>query len=302
MNEIDFEELDRAVNSLNTQSQPTPDSTPVPTPQAVSADTAIPVASPAVTVPVAATPAPVAPRPATGRFMDMVHPSADMRTAVVPRPTPMATPITQSNESPQSNSIPAPEVPSSPFLPDAQVEKRPLGAFATYTPSSSIDQQPTATAPETPSEDLSYQGTSSLGQDLGQDLLTDQAEVEQATLPPELHTDVLDIESNEEVAPAIETSPQTSVEQPTVSTVVTPQEPVSSDPVATFGGSIPQQYTEKPVEQPADSQITPVFDAHAFTQPPKKKNGWLVVLWIFLLILLGAGAGAAIYFYVLPLL
>jgi flagellar basal body-associated protein FliL len=33
-----------------------------------------------------------------------------------------------------------------------------------------------------------------------------------------------------------------------------------------------------------------------------KKHGWLIALWVFLLVILGAGAGAAIYYFVLPLL
>lgn len=45
-----------------------------------------------------------------------------------------------------------------------------------------------------------------------------------------------------------------------------------------------------------------IYDTEAFTQPPvakKKKSALWIVLWVALLVLLGAGAGAAVYFFVL---
>lgn len=290
MNEIDFEELDRAVNSLNAQPQAV---SITPTPQVAETKSSVqstPMSG--VQSPQAVTPAPpIAPRPSTGRFMDMVHPSADMRTAVAPRETVSTPPVVQAPTSSTDVEASAPEAVSSPFLPDAQVEKRPLGAFTTPLQSATIDK---------PTVEPSYEAIVP-DQEPVEAEVSEQAEIESALLPPELHTDLLDIESNEDAVEEITPSVDMVSPEPVVESVSKPA-PAVSDPVATFGGSIPQQYTEKPAEQPIETHTAPVFDAHAFSQPPKKKNGWLVVLWITLLILLGAGAGAAIYFYVLPLL
>ena len=69
--------------------------------------------------------------------------------------------------------------------------------------------------------------------------------------------------------------------------------------------SITQQYAESPSTGDAPA-TTSIFDTDAYKKPlahPKKKSsGWLVVLWIAVLLIVGAGAGAAVYFYVLPLL
>ena len=105
MQDIDFDELDRAVNSLiNPADSPAAQSVPVPQerpvmpepvaasapaqsePRVVAEDRNI---QPVVTMP--------SQRPSTGRFMDVVHPSSDMRTAsqgrsMTPRP---AQPIQQ---------------------------------------------------------------------------------------------------------------------------------------------------------------------------------------------------------------
>ena len=146
MQDLDFEELDRAVNSLNMNktnpSNPSAATSVVPTPS-------MPVIS---QTPVSVTP-PIE-RPTTGRFMDVVHPSSNMRsnTPVIPeRPNPqiIQTPVLKpvlntpqpvkpkdldlekinSDINRTLNQQPANNVADSPFLPDAKVDKRPLGAF-----------------------------------------------------------------------------------------------------------------------------------------------------------------------------
>jgi len=64
--------------------------------------------------------------------------------------------------------------------------------------------------------------------------------------------------------------------------------------------SIPQQYTEKTSPKTETSQIYENNETYKQTLMPAKKNtGWLWVIWIILLILVGAGVGAAVYFFVL---
>lgn len=305
MQDIDFDELDRAVNSVT---KPTAASSPD------SESTSVPVSRPKPTV--AATPPAV--RRSSGRFMDVVHPSSDMRGASVPErsaprdvpvkptfeetlvskpaaPTPAEipepapivnapstdwpdpldfqgfsleeTPVMPSPTPPPKPVAPKPETPAepleSPFLSDAKVEKRPLGAFSsTDEPTSSDDKEPE----ETP-------------------LLEAPDEVELLEAENEI-TPPKPVEETPEVKSEPEPAPQ-------------PVEDIPQGPT-----SITQQYKEQPstVEQTSGA----IYDTESYHQPlvhaPKKKSGVLVVVWIAALILVGAGAGAAVYFFVLPLL
>lgn len=69
--------------------------------------------------------------------------------------------------------------------------------------------------------------------------------------------------------------------------------------LATNNGSITQQY--KSEDKTQSEEITPVFDTDSYHKPlthvKKKKSGWLSVLLITLLVILGAGAGAAMYIF-----
>jgi len=102
-----------------------------------------------------------------------------------------------------------------------------------------------------------------------------------------LQGDVLSIETKESDAEVV---PEVPVTQPT---------PTINAPVA-----IAQQYVEK--AQTPEVESGAIFDTDAYQQPATTgkahHSGWMTVLWIFLLIILGAGAGVAIYTYVLPLL
>lgn len=291
MNDIDFDELDRAVNSLANQSDgkapgPAPSSTPQPAP--VTAEPAMPsqVSEPSTPAPASSS----APRPDTGRFMDVVHPSSDMRSSinVPPRaPSREAAPIQpptrpSSVEETATPASPATESPS-PFLPDAKVDKRPLGAFADTTPAPVEEPTPpTDPVPPLPTEQSS----------------SDQPTVNDTPLPRELQDDLLLVETNEETP----TTPQESAVAGPES--VASEKPEDSSPsMPNQPTSILQQYVEKN-DAPA-APTTSIFDVQNYQKTvgaKKKKSGWLVVLWIVLLIVLGAGAGAAIYFYVLPLL
>lgn len=283
MSDIDYDELDRAVNSL--ANQPINGSSQLATSSQTSQTTAssspdnissAPQAKPDTQA--------VASRRSSGRFMDVVHPSSDMRPVTVPpRTTSREASSLQSPERAQvqpdvpakdlqTSSLAEPTIPvvvDSPFLPDTKVEKRPLGAFTDVEA-----QKPT-------SPDFSIKPVAELDRPIESD----------TPLPRELQDDLLTVETNEE-APTSQTveSEKTTASQP------------NSAPIAP--ASILQQYVEKAdkVEPPTTS----IFDVGNYQKTvgskKKKKSGWLVVLWILLLIIAGAGAGAAVYFYVLPLL
>ena len=73
MQDIDFDELDRAVNSVSTADVPVSESVPVAVNSGThAAEVHAPTTSPSSTPAV---------RPTTGRFMDVVHPSSAMRGA-----------------------------------------------------------------------------------------------------------------------------------------------------------------------------------------------------------------------------
>lgn len=290
MQDIDFDELDRAVSSASApKTAPVADAS-VSESVAVTTNSS-PAAAPAPTPPAA--------RRSSGRFMDVVHPSSDMRSAPVPErsrprePEAPAVPERPSTDwpdpldfhgftgdepektadTPSDVSVPESAAPlESPFLSDAKVEKRPLGAFSS------------AEMPAVPPADTSEQ---SLLEAPDEELLTSTT----------AETPVVETPTPE---PAPEETPTEEVPQPVVSS--TP-EPVPA-PEPTGPTSITQQYKEQP--STSDQPSGAIFDTETYHQPlshtPKKKSGALVIIWILALILVGAGAGAAVYFFVLPLL
>jgi hypothetical protein len=299
---------------LGEKNQPTTVANPViELPSVEPAAAPVSVTTPSISVaPTVSATQPLATRRSSGRFMDVVHPSSDMRNSFVPQrpvahdaltvqPPVQAVPVpAQSVETqPDTQSWPDPldfqalsneidnspvaavenhddsddsEPLESPFIADAKVEKRPLGAFTdTSSPDPAIDEPQ---LPQQPAE------VSELDTDIPID--TD------APLPAELQEDLLLLEAGENTT--AKPTPTEVVPQP----VAVPAETTS----------IPQQYVEQPStgDQPAGS----IFDTDSYHKPiahPKKsKSGWMMLVWIILLIILGVGAGAAFYFYVLPLL
>lgn len=356
MKDLDFDELDRAVNSLmsnagsDTSSEPKEKVVTIPTtvathdaPQPSSATTS-PTTS---TQPDAAAPTDSMRSPASlaarrgGRFMDVVRPSSNMAptapnrvsregvpiaaptapTATLPEPvtthepgttpevdqeapnvsswpdpldfhkdttaaadsTATATATAQPAETSSVESSDAQDPLQSPFLADAKVDKRPLGAFAA-SPNVAVDAF--AAPPTTPDQPAATDETTQ----------SEQQPVTPPTpavLPDELKSDIVAIESDDG-AVEIEKTEVTATIQPSV-------QPAAAATVSLGTTSIKQQYQEEPSTTPVEH--APIYDSEPYhqplTHPAKKKSGWLVVLLIFLLLILGAGAGAAIYFYVL---
>lgn len=296
MKDIDFDELDRAVHSATNGGNSKSDDNTRSEPAPVDNESITPASSP-VRPPVS-----LATRRSSGRFMDVVHPSSDMRTKVggtnssaddihisvrknvatnEPEnvstdsgeeswPDPIDFQEEHVNEKSEDKTADLADMSplESPFLTDTKVEKRPLGAFSDDAPieseeSKDVLEEVSDIFEEEPSEELPEPIEKKDG----------VVEEDELLLLPE--------------------SPDSEKEEPAVE-VEQPIGPVS----------ITQQYTEQP--STAEQSSTMIFDTDEYKKPlahPKKKgSGWLIILWIIILLVVGAGAGAAIYFYVLPLL
>lgn len=342
MKDIDFDELDRAVNSLIGG---TPDAPAAVVPEIASTATPVEPTIPPVSVPVRSTPIvpaePLAARRASGRFMDVVHPSSDMRSstpvtamttvntpanvpeaapaaavapivsavadapAAVPAPAPIAPMInTPSDEDGDITKI-ADEITASmtqdpvaplesPFIADAKVEKRPLGAFsadsalAASVIAVASPSEPTPVA--TPAPEPLTPPSSAPEVPLAAPATSEKPTETDTPLPAELQNDLLSIESNETASASTPEAQFVPPAAPSTDVVPTPT-------------SITQQYTEVP--STGDKPTTTLFDSAAYKKPTgkaKKRSSWFVILWILLLIIVGGGIGAAVYFFVLPML
>jgi len=174
----------------------------------------------------------------------------------------------------QNNNAPI----DSPFLSGTKVDKRPLGAFSGDQKSSELENKPL---------DISSYNSNPL-------------------LPAELQDDLLLIESNSAAQPDDEPKEKPVIESlpdtPAVPVVpILPIAPVTIETKPVTTTSITQQYKEQP--NSGDQKTGAIFDTNSYHKaltPTKKKSGWLWVLWIVLLLIIGAGSGAAVYFLVLP--
>lgn len=163
---------------------------------------------------------------------------------------------------------------TTPFIVDAKVEKRPLGANSTEHVVAD-----SAAFELSGNNDDAVSSASELDEDRTPDI----------ELPKELDADIASIESTN-VVPATPVSPAAGRATPTV--------PVET--IVPGGGSIPQQYTEQ--KSTGDQTNGSIYDTANYHQPidavaPKKKSSSLKwVIWVLVLLIIGAIAGAA-YFY-----
>lgn len=389
MKEFDFDELDKAVNSLmgdvnkpavspapepataspvsTTESvqvsdQPvaTPDSSvPVASESAVATDMQQPVAS--APTPPSSSPAPIAQRTG-GRFMDVVHPSSDMKAApaiVVPSregisiqpPAPtnlpagtkaindvIASPVKQiesrpvatddepvepeanvSTEAEPASSPESTEPWSSPFLPDTQVEKRPLGgvpdtsgtglseAIAAELAKAHPDTEPTSVPEETvPSAEPASPAAAPTSSALAPNLESDDSSTASESTKPELDLQLAP-QFDEKIVPAELDNDLVAIESGKASLSGETSEPVtaqdSTPSIAASAvlstSSIPQQYSE--TASSGDASHTPIYDNEAAHQPlnhpAKKKKGWVLILFIVIIILVGGALGGAAYYF-----
>ena len=307
MSDIDFDELDRAVNSLisNTPKSDAVASPAAPVPDAIPVSAPSPASEPSqVTINQPAMAQSLAGQRSSGRFMDVIHPSTDMRSSVV-TPSPVTNPVRTSSpvasRAPISDftraSAPALQPTAmepiaepvlepvtdnaaakpleSPFISGAKVEKRPLGTFSDEPPAPTVELTPSGEVEEKPVDVP----------------VTESSEQMNSVLPEELQGDLLKIESG-----------NSGADIPTAAPVPAETPAFESDP--TGPTSIVQQYKEQPAA--TDQKTGPIYDTNVYHKPlapeGKKKSGWMWIIWIILLLAVGIGAGAITYFYVLPLI
>jgi len=317
MSDIDFDELDRAVNGvLGTNDTPTP--TPsTPAASVPAQETPVEPVSEATTItrvertqlsPVSSIPKPAAStapaaRRSSGRFMDMVHPSSDMRSRNADTPVavkPEATPVQQADVIDYSQSTAWNEPLESPFLPDAKVEKRPLGGGeATNNEAASIV------------DSFDFQGLLDEPEEELLEAPEPQERIEATALPDPIDFAAAKAVSDEIEAKSfeVEEEPVKVEETPVEITpeIIEPQpvaeapQPVVEEPIGPT--SITPQYKEQASSNQESGAMYDTESYHqAVTVPVKKKSGWFTVVLILLLVVLGAGGGFAVYTYVLPML
>lgn len=182
---------------------------------------------------------------------------------------------------------------TSPFLPDTKVEKRPLGSGNDMLAllEEPEDEESVKEEPK-PHEDKTVHDPSDQLPALPKDV--------EPLLPEELQGDLMAVESDTHMGlPKTETShPETKKPEPIASTASESSSSTEPSQAPVGPASIPQQYREEP--STGDQQNGGIYDTETYHQPlahaAKKKSGWMWVLWIIVILLVGAGSGAALYF------
>ena len=349
MKDIDFDELDRAVNSLMSTAPgdetpasedsiaqvvtPVPDTTTIgmdmPQPEVVVSEPPLaPVIHDESELSQTYSPEPAAPAAAPtvrrGRFMDVMSGNRDTKrpqsASMVSREAPVLQPatslapaetnpdvqLTQPDEAtteepaPQDQIAPFIEAPVeeivtesdeaaplvSPFLPDAKVEKRPLGRPADAIPAVDLAAELSSAVTEVPAAPVNDSISPN-----------EDAQLPEQPLPAELGSELLSIETaSDTITQEVPTTPG-AIPQPEMSQpepAVVPAEPETARAAAVT--SIPQQYK---VQQPIESAEAPagaIYDTQPLAHPAKKKPGWLWAVYILVIALVGAGGGAAVYY------
>jgi hypothetical protein len=252
-------------------------------------------------------PAPPAPEeePSASKSMSDWPDPLDMMTAAEPEKKEE----TEAPEEPKAEEIQpevepetAPAPLTSPFLPDAKVEKRPLGGIAPEE-DAPVEDDMISRAPMADDTKKSVD-------DPNNQLPANPTAVEQA-LPEELSGDMMAVEADTTHAELKRThdenqaeTPPTPQEKPAVPKDSEPKETepepvadIENKPVSAGPTSIPQQYKEEP--STGDQDNGSIYDTDTYHQPlahpAKKKSDWMWVLWIVLILALGAGGGALLF-------
>lgn len=168
----------------------------------------------------------------------------------------------------------------SPFLPDAKVDKRPLGAYPGAMPDP-IDMA-------TPDSDQNQPSDAHVASEASQDAIEGES----------VHETVAPSSSEATTAAAeVENETATSLDEQLANTDT---DTTSAQPAA--GGSIAQQYAEQPSS--GDQTNGAIYDTATYHKavdapaPHKKASIWTWIIWALVLTTVGAAGGAA-YFYFL---
>lgn len=323
MSDFDFDELDKAVTgALGNEATPNQSE-----PKQVDAPDSNSAPIMPASEPVRST-IPPAIRRSSGRFMDVVHPSSDMRssrpagqqsdslslstatsgftppesshtdTVAKPADTELKqedTSLVEDSLDDTSSAVGDWSKPlESPFLPDAKVEKRPLGGNAdTDTFASLLEETGKESLLEAPDEPRLEATT-----------MPDPIDfATQAMALPFENEDTGELKAQETPA-LLEEHPLELIEpDEQVSKLLAPSHNLAPDnnPEPVGPTSITQQYTEQASTEQSSGAI---YDTENYHQPlahdDKKHSSVWTILGIILLVTLGAGAGVAFYFFVLP--
>lgn len=209
---------------------------------------------------------------------------------------------------------------TSPFLADAKVEKRPLGGLSTPEAGEETKPEPQDVATETDTKPEIVEPTLPQPEETEP---TSEPEVPgpaetpvkvpklpgdedmTAPLPEELRGDLMAVEADtthdemkqQHDIELEKEQPSDKSKEAAVKDAPKP-EVKSESPASTGPTSIPQQYQEEP--STGDQDNGAIYDTSTYHQPlahpAKKKSGWMWVIWIVVILLLGAAGGAAIYF------
>ena len=339
MQDLDFDELDRAVNSLvkNTTS-PTPGTEPMV--QTLDLDggsnQSIPI-GPVTSLSTPPAQQPLAGRRGNGRFMDVVSPSLSTRV----NPT-MPERVSRQGLtiSPDASLPMAPEVAPTPVvMPESKdIElSNPIasqGSDQNLADTNSsliledgedadIDQishdisNTLNNSANEPQDSLFLSGAKVEKRPLGafssEEAVTKPADTPPSSspssntassMPAEFHPDLLSIESDNTTVPNVPS--MGDVADTTARLDTSSIQNTSVQPAANMQSDGPASITQQYSEQPStgDQTTGAIYDTDSYHKailaPTKKKSDLLLIIGIILLIVVGAGAGAAVYFFVLP--
>lgn len=312
MTDLDFEELDRAVNSAMspkaTKKNPSEDKASSINNGAESKKEDKPSAESKITIEEKSDlrrneslkPKPRVNSRSSGRFMDVVHPSSDMKSNILRPESKQASSQSSTDKSTSSNPAPH-EMPDpldihekiddlkstseSPFLPNAKVEKRPLGAFSD-TQTQKESEEKVVNEGESIEKDSDLVQKAELNEQEGvNDLFEDDApyepnpETRNIHLPPELQKDILDVESDP-------TTDKLNISTQKAASQTVPL----GNPYLHTQTELTPQYSQKPSTEKSSGSIYDTKEYHSpLAHPAKKKSGWMIVVWILLIVSVAIG-------------
>lgn len=179
---------------------------------------------------------------------------------------------------------------SSPFLPNTKVEKRPLGVESDDTAASTVTVDNQAS-----SNNESLQHLKDLNEESKEDSTESDQKPPTDPLPEELNKDIIAIEAGSSLHTPEDTQNITEKSSPKPHAETTEADGKVNLPLSGIT-SITQQYKVKPTH--TNAEHAPIYDSSTepLHHPVKAKSGWLTVLWILGLVILGVGGAAALYF------
>lgn len=251
--------------------------TPLPEAKTKPAESEIPAVSTPISNATQSLPKPIVPavkRPASGRFMDVVHPSSDMKIPSAPSRVESPSITTPSEpEKPAEVTVSTDSIPLTPFLPDAKVEKRPLGE-PVAADELSTKSEPTAES-NSVNEQISEQPEKKKEYD-------DQQLIDATSVVGTLSADEKELQ-------AVESGEILADKGPSISAVE------SGDTE-----SLKKEDDKTPSHVSTDETAGDIYDIKGDHQPlghpAKQKSGWGTVIIIVLVILLFAALAGAAYF------